>query len=268
MKSFLTVVKNPLLSKGLLIMKVTSFFLLVFALHVSGKGLGQDKLDFSFKRTEIGTILRSIEKQTHYRFLYNDQLRSVKQKVSLSVQDAGIRLVLDLLFDKTALTYQVMENDLIVVREDPAKAPVFKTITGRVTDENGVPLANVSINIKGAAGGATTNEKGLFTISASENDVLIFSYVGFEPQELKVGAANDVKIVMVSAKRDLENVVVIGYGTVRKRDLTGAVVSIKGDEIKKIAASNAMESLQGKVAGVDIVRTSGAAGANVAVTVR
>jgi len=268
MKSFLTVVKNPLLCKGLLIMKVTAFLLLVFALHASGNGFGQEKMDFTFKRTEIGTILRTIEKQTHYRFLYNDQLRSVKQKVSLSVQDAGIALVLARLFDKTALTWQSMENNLIVVREDPAKMPPFKTITGRVTDENNHPLANVSINIKGAAGGAVTNDQGLFTISASEGDVLVFSYVGFEPQELKIGASADIKIALVSVRRDLENVVVIGYGTVRKRDLTGSVVSIKGDEIQKVATSNLMESVQGKIAGVDIVRTSGGAGADVKVTIR
>lgn len=268
MKSFLTVVKNPLLRKGLLIMKVTSFFLLVFVLHVSGKGLGQEKIDCSFRQTEIRTILRSIEKQTHYRFLYNDQLSSIKQKVNLSVQDAGIALVLDRLFDRTALVWQLMENDLIVVREDPARLPPARTITGRVTDENGHPLANVSINIKGAPGGAVTNDQGLFTISASDNDVLVFSYVGYDAQEVKVGGASSLTIAMVSAKRDLENVVVIGYGTVRKKDLTGAVVSVKGDEIKKIAASNVMESVQGKIAGVDIVRTSGAAGANVNVTVR
>lgn len=268
MKSFLTVVKNPLLCKGLLIMKVTAFFLVVFALHASGKGFGQEKIDLTFRQTEIRTILRTIEKQTHYRFLYNDRLRSIKQKVSLSVQDAGIDLVLERLFDKTSLIWQLMENNLIVVREDPAKMPPVKTITGRVTDENGHPLANVSINIKGAAGGAVTNEQGLFTISASENDVLVFSYVGYEPQELKLGSATDLKIAMVSSKRDLENVVVIGYGTVRKRDLTGSVVSLKAEEIKKVAAANLMESVQGKIAGVDIVRTSGAAGANVAVTVR
>ncbi len=209
MKSFLTVVKNPLLSKGLLIMKVTSFFLLVFALHVAGEGLGQEKMDFTFKKTEIGTILRTIEKQSHYRFLYNDQLRSVKQKVSLSVQDADIRLLLDRLFEKTALTWQLMENDLIVVREDPEKAAPLRTITGRITDENGLPLAKVSVNVKGATGGVVSNDRGLFTINANENDILVFSYVGYEPQEFKVGGSTDLKIALVSIRRDLENVVVI-----------------------------------------------------------
>jgi TonB-dependent SusC/RagA subfamily outer membrane receptor len=108
----------------------------------------------------------------------------------------------------------------------------------------------------------------VFTITADDNDVLVFSYVGYEPQEIKVGEKTQFNLSLVSAASSLENIVVIGYGTVKKRDLTGAVVSLKGDEVKKVAAGNVMESVQGKVAGVDITRTSGGAGSNVNVTVR
>src|SRR4030095_9157242 len=133
---------------------------------------------------------------------------------------------------------------LIVVKEDDTKTGMFKDITGKITDDNGVPLAGVSIKIKGSSKGTTTNEKGEFVINADDNDVLVFSYVGFESQEIRVGTNAAINISLVSVKKDLENIVIIGYGQVKKRDLTGAVVSVKGDEVKKVPASNIMESVQ------------------------
>ncbi|HEY1202785.1 MAG TPA: SusC/RagA family TonB-linked outer membrane protein, partial [Niastella sp.] len=125
-----------------------------------------------------------------------------------------------------------------------------------------------TVSIKGKSKATTTNEQGVFNITADDEDVLVFSYVGYESQEIKVGDKTQISISLVSAASSLENIVVIGYGTVKKRDLTGAVVSLKGDEVKKVAAGNVMESVQGKVAGVDITRTSGGAGSNVNITVR
>ncbi len=268
MKSILAIAKTRLLSKLLLVMKLTTFFLLVLAMHVSARGVGQEKLTFKFKKTEIALILEHIEKQTNYRFLYNDQLTSVRRKITLSVEDASIQQALDLVFEKTELTYLFMENNLIVVKENREKFQLQKNITGKITDENGGVLIGVSINVKGTSRGTITNEKGEFAISAEDNNVLVFSYVGFESQEVKVGSNTNINISLLSVKRDLENVIVIGYGQVKKRDLTGAVISVKGDEVKKVPSGNIMESVQGKVSGVDIVRTSGAAGARPGITVR
>lgn len=267
MKSFLTVVKNPLLSKLLLVMKVTTFFLLAFALHVSAEGIGQVKLNLKFKRTEISGILTYIEKETDYRFLYNGQLRNVKRKVSLDVENVDIREALDKILLASGLVYQFMEKNLIVIRPDEKQVPP-KPVTGKITDENGAPLAGVSINIKGTTIGTVTNEKGEFTINAEDKDVLSFSYVGFEAQEFKVGGNETISIVLVSVKKDLDAVVVIGYGAVKKRDLTGSVISVKGDEMKKVPSGNVMESLQGKLPGADIVRSNGSASSGVTMTVR
>jgi len=268
MKSILWVAKIRLLSKLVLVMKLTTFFMLALALHVSARGVGQDKLTFAFKKTEIAVILEHIEKQTNYRFLYNDQLEDVRHKITLAVEDASIEQALDLVFDRTSLIYQFMENNLIVVKEDEGKSGRQKNISGKITDESGAPLVGVSIKVKGTSRGTTTNERGEFTINADDNDVLVLSYVGFESQEVRVGANAAINVSLVSVKKDLENIVIIGYGQVKKRDLTGAVVSVKGDEVKKVPAGNIMESVQGKVSGMDVVRTSGGAGAKPMVTVR
>lgn len=266
MKSFLTVVKNPLLSKALLIMKLT-ILLLVFAMHVAAHGIGQERLNLAFKRTEIANILTAIEKQTNYRFLYNDQLRDVRKKINLDVENVNLRQALDLVFHHTALTYQVMQNNLIVIKEDAGKM-VQKVVAGKITGEGGAPLSGVSVNVKGTSRGTASDEKGTYSIAVEETDILVFTYVGYEAQEIKVNNRTEINVSMTSTASSLENIVVIGYGTVKKKDLTGSVVSVKGDEVKKIPAANLMESLQGKVAGADIVRTSGGAGAQVMVTLR
>ncbi|HEV8282987.1 MAG TPA: TonB-dependent receptor [Chitinophagaceae bacterium] len=268
MKSILTIAKTRLLSKLILVMKLTTFFMLVLAMHVYARGDGQDKLTFAFKKTEIAVILGYIEKQTNYRFLYNDQLNDLRRKITLSVEDASIQQALDLVFQKTPLTYLFMENNLIVVKEDDEKLQMQKNITGKITDENGVPLAGVSIHVKGTFRGTVTNDKGEFTINIDDNEILVFSYIGYDAQEIKVGNNTSINISLITVKKDLENVVVIGYGQVKKRDLTGAVISVKGDEVKKVPAGNIMESVQGKLSGVDIARTSGGAGAKPMITVR
>ncbi|WP_207512497.1 TonB-dependent receptor [Longitalea luteola] len=267
MKSFRTGGKNPLLSNALLVMKITTFFLLVGVLQVSARGFGQDKLNLRYKNAEIAGILINIEKQTHYRFLYNNQLPAIRQKVTINLENVDIKQALDNLFSQTILTYRFMANGLIVINEGNNR-PDEKKVTGKITDPNGAPLSGVTVTIKGTTRATTTNEQGVFTISADDNDVLVFSYVGYESQEIKVGDKTNINLSLISAASSLENIVVIGYGTVKKRDLTGAVVSLKGDEVKKVPAGNVMESVQGKVAGVDITRTSGGAGSNVNITVR
>src|SRR5688572_2418769 len=268
MKSFRTGIKNPLLSNALLVMKITSFLLLVCVLQVSARGFGQDKLSLRYKNAEIAGILINIEKQTNYRFLYNNQLQGIRQKVTINLENVDIRQALDNLFSQTILTYRFMANGLIVINENAGQAGIEKKVTGKITDPNGAPLSGVTVTIKGTTKATSTNEEGVFTISADDNDVLVFSYVGYESQEIKVGDKTQFSLSLVSAASSLENIVVIGYGTVKKRDLTGAVVSLKGDEVKKVPAGNVMESVQGKVAGVDITRTSGGAGSMVNVTVR
>lgn len=266
MKSFLTVAQKPLPFKALLIMKFT-LLLLIAGLHVSAGGFGQEKLRLNFRKAEIASVLQAIEKQSNFRFLYNNQLNSIRQKVSLDLKDASIRQALDQLFSGTLLTYQFMDNKLIVVKEDHLKPPA-RDITGKVTDDSGAPLSGVSVNVKGSNRGTATNEKGQFTISADDADVLSFSYVGYEPQEVTVGNKTTVNIALVSVAKSLENIVVIGYGQVRKRDLTGSVLSVKSDDIRKTPAVNALESLQGKLAGADIMRTSGSASSGVSITIR
>jgi TonB-dependent starch-binding outer membrane protein SusC len=145
-------------------------------------------------------------------------------------------------------------------------------IKGKVIDKsNNAPLQGVTVTIAGQTSSTTlTDVSGNFAISAKgiTNPSLTFTYIGFKAITLPMGEGDAGVVALEPVNSSLTDVVVVGYGTVRKRDLTGSVVSVKSEEIKKVPAGNAMEALQGKIPGVDIVRTSGQSGARSNVTVR
>ncbi|MVT09480.1 SusC/RagA family TonB-linked outer membrane protein [Chitinophaga tropicalis] len=143
-------------------------------------------------------------------------------------------------------------------------------VTGKITGREGSPLPGVSVRVKGTPAGTSTNNEGSFTLSGvQENAVLVISSIGFDVMEVKVRRENPhLDITLNSSVKDLGESVVIAYGTVKKRDLTGAVVSIREADITATPVNNVMEALQGKVAGMDIMRPSGAVGSNVDVLLR
>ncbi|MGZ5218915.1 MAG: SusC/RagA family TonB-linked outer membrane protein, partial [Chitinophagaceae bacterium] len=267
MKCFQTVSKKPLQLKWLLIMKLTAFLTLFFTLNVSANGFGQDKISLRVKKTAIEGVLRSIEQQTNYRFLYNNNLDDIREKVTLNVKDAEIGDVLALLLEKTRLLYQVMDNNLIVIKEDP-NVPVDVVVRGKVTGEGGIPLAGASILEKGTTTGTTTNNDGNFSINVSNaNATLVISSVGYEEQEIALNGRTDVSVALVTSTKLIDQVVVIGYGTASRRDLTGSIVKISGKEVADKPNTNPIASLQGKVAGLSVVN-NGTPGARPDIRIR
>jgi len=266
------------------VMRFSFMILLVFLvsgqllLASSSKGQSLDKINV---RLEVGnetikSVIKKIEKQTNLRFAYKDNVLSPNARVTLSSLDKSVKDILDELFANRGIGYSQIDNNIILFNTTTAGPAASNngqietiTINGKVTDEKGEPLPGVSVRIKDTDIGVATNVSGDFTITVpNANTVLVFTFLGFRPLEQSVNGKTFLKVALVPLSKSLEEVIIVGYGAVKKRDLTGSVVSVKGDEITKVAASNPMEALQGKVSGVDIVRTSGAAGANVSVTVR
>lgn len=256
MKCFLTVCKKPLHSKVLLVMKLTLLLTVFFTLNVSADGFGQEKINLKVKRAEIGGVLRSIEKQTNYRFLYNNDLEDIREKVSLNVKEANISEVLGLLLQRTRLLYQVMDNNLIVIKEDP-NAPVIVpdvVIRGKITGEGGISLGGASVQVKGTTIGTTTDNDGNYSLTVQDaNITLVISSVGYESQEIPAGGRTEINVSLVTSTKVMEQVVVIGYGTASRRDLTGSIVKVSGKEVQDKPNTNPVASLQGKVAGLSVV---------------
>ncbi|MBS1669020.1 MAG: SusC/RagA family TonB-linked outer membrane protein [Bacteroidetes bacterium] len=234
-------------------MKLTFVMLLVGILQVSAKVSGQAKVSLNLNKTEIGKALKAIENQGEYRFLYNNNLKSIRQRISITADAADIKDVLDRMFTGTDLGYKILDNNLIVVLSNSLAVQDIK-ITGKITGENGEPLSGVSVGVKGTSIGTTTDNFGNYTLTVPEKGRLVISYIGYETQEIAVNSQSVINVKMVLSKAQAMNeVVVIGYGTASKRDLTGSIVKISGKEVADKPNTNPVASLQGKVAGVYIV---------------
>jgi len=256
MKKTLTIggVSPHAVKKALLVMKLTFLLVFVAALQVSANVNGQDKVSLKLDQVQISKALNSIEKQGTYRFLYNSRLNDISNKVSINVSESEIRDVLNRLFVGTELTYKMLDNNLIVVLAANLVKQDIK-VTGKVTGDAGDPLANVSISVKGTTRGTTTDNTGTFTLLVPEDGTLIISNIGYITQEVAVSSQSVINIKLARSNIQLDQVVVVGYGTQRKLDVTGSVAQIKGADIAKQASVNPISGLQGKVAGVQITNT-------------
>lgn len=147
----------------------------------------------------------------------------------------------------------------------PNQSVQFK---GRVLDTSGSPLIGVNVSIKGSAHGTITDFDGKFILNVKKGDVIVFSYVGFLSKEVKIGNERDIKVILKEDTEALEEVVVVGYGTSRKKDLTGSVASVKADDLNMITSASVNQMLQGKVAGMKVAQSSAQPGAGVSISIR
>lgn len=249
----------PSVLKIIRIMKLTCVFVLLTCLHVSAKTYSQDLITLKVQAVNIKNVLSAIERKTSYRFLYNEALVANKQKVSLDVINSQVTTVLDQIFTNSGIGYRVLDNKLIVLKSAPAGELVEVKevrVSGKIVGPDGQALPGVSVTIKGTQNGTTTDASGNFSLTVpDESAVLVFSFVGYTPQEITVGNKTTINVTLQSANLSLNEVVVIGYGTASKRDLTGSIVKISGQEVADKPNSNPIASLQGKVAGLSVVNS-------------
>lgn len=262
-----------LLIKCLIMTKMVIVLILFFSTqsfaHTYGQGISL-KLD----RVQLKKVLKSIEEQGDFRFVYKDQLLKGSQLVSIEVKNASLAEVLDKVLQHTNLSYRRLSNQLVVIVGDKATeaqlASTAISITGKVFNDKNEPLSGVSVLEKGTNNGVSTGTNGSFSIEVSSSKaVLVFSYVGFKNTEVAVSDAGRLQnLVLTPDVSTMNDVVVIGYGTARKSDLTGAVSVIKADKLLDKPVANVTQALQGKVAGVDVSINNNAPGAGAKVRVR
>ncbi len=242
------------LKKPLIIMKL-SLILIVFCSFHSFAGASAQTITLNAANKEIVKVLSAIEKQGDFRFVYNSGLKELKQKVSVSFNKAVIKDVLKELFAGTNLSYVELDNNLVAIRSNNV-ADIVITVTGKITNSNGEPVPGVSVRIKGSSTGTSSTNDGSYSITVPDGATLQFSSVGYENEEVVVGSRTTIDVVLRSATKLIEEVVVVGYGTQRKKDVTGAVASVRGADIAMQPVQTATQAIQGKVSGVQII-TSG-----------
>lgn len=240
--------------KPLIIMKLI-LILIVFCTFHSFAGANAQTITLSIDNKEIAKVLSAIEKQGDFRFVYNSELKDLKQKVSVSFKNALLKDVLQQLFMGTNLTYQQMDNNLVAIRTVDTKEVEINDlkITGKITNSSGEALQSVSVKIKGSGTGTSSGNDGTYSISAPTDATLIFSSIGYEVEEIAVNGRVIINVTLKSSVKLIEEVVVVGYGTSRRKDLTGAVASISGAELAKQPVLTATQAVQGKVAGVQVI---------------
>ncbi len=234
-------------------MKLAIFILLFTVFQVSASSTSGQNISLSMNNTDIKNVLKSIERDGSFRFLFNSDLKDIKKKVSVSIDNQSIVEVLATLFSETNLTYKLLNNNLVVVLSTNAAENKVIKITGRITGEKGEALAGASVLEKGTSKGVSTDNNGIFTLTVDNEATLVIKSLGYENLEVKVNGRSVIDVKLTVATKIMDEVVVIGYGSANKRDLTGSIVKIAGKEVADKPNSNPIASLQSKVAGLYVV---------------
>ncbi|TDB62335.1 TonB-dependent receptor [Arundinibacter roseus] len=249
----------------------------------SAQELLQKRLSLTIENQDVRQALSVIEKKTNVRFAYRPRLIPTDQKVTLVCTNEPLEVILNKITQPLSLTYEVVGQQIILSPKPTSSAvqelaprslpaPLDRTLTGKVTDETNAGLPGVSVVIKGTSRGTTTNANGEFTLTIPENTAttttLVFSFVGYSSREVVVGSQSNLAVSLSPESTALNEVVVVGYGTVKKSDLTGSVSQVKSDEINQFPTANALQSLTGRAAGVQVTQNSGAPGGAISVRIR
>jgi len=260
--------------KILLIMKISGVLLLIGFLQVSAAGLSQNsKINLELENAPLEEFIAAIEDQTDYRFVYlNENIRN--KRINVKARRTPVIKLMDRTFTEAGIDYRMVSDNLVVITpndEYSSNALQPRSITGTISDENGESLIGVTVMIKGTTIGSISDVEGKFTLSdVPEDAILVFSYVGMLTQEIPVGDQTTIDIVMETDFLGLEEVVVIGYGTQKKINLTGAVSIANKEEMENRPVSNVQQALQGLVPNLIIAPTmaGGEPGADFSMNIR
>jgi TonB-linked SusC/RagA family outer membrane protein len=244
-------------------MKFIALLLTVCLVNISASVYSQNtKLSLDVESRSIKDVLKLVESQSKFRFLYNEEFLGLDRPVSLNLKDCRVEDVLNKLFDKQDLTYKVFDNNLIVITPSGIILKQTAKVSGVVTDANtGDPLPGVNIVLEGTTLGTITDPDGKYSLDVSvTNPVLSFTFVGYNSERVEVGNRTSVNVIMVPDIKSLEEVVVVGYGTQKKVNLTGSVSSISSGELESRPITQSSQALAGLVTGVSVVQGSGRPG--------
>jgi TonB-dependent starch-binding outer membrane protein SusC len=228
------------------------------------------KLTLKMSDSKVIEVLDEIEEQSEFFFLFNQKLVDVERKVDVDVEEKSIDFILQNLFAGTDVNHMVIDRQIVLTtfKKDllPQQQPA---VSGKVTDSGGQPLPGVTVVVKSTTRGTVTNADGEYSLSGIPDDAtLVFSFVGMLTQEIEVGDQTKIDVRMEVDAIGIEEVVAIGYGVVKKSDLTGSVGTMKAKELAKQPVASVDQALQGRISGVQVTNTSGAPGSNMSIRIR
>ena len=257
-------------SQGMNLIKPVRWLLLILILAGPLNIRAQDKKTVTIRANQalITDVLEQVEKQTDYNFFYDNEVIDQNRKLDLVLENVSLETALSKICSDTHLSWQIQDRFIVLKKETPQQTKQPLIISGTVVDEQDVPLIGVTVLIKGTTTGTTTDLNGDFKMEVPDDGtVLVFRYVGMKEQEIPVKGQDKIRVMMIEEAIGLEEVVIIGYGTQKKKDLTGAVSVVNVSEMQKVKVQGVGEALQGQIPGISVV-TSGDPGTMAEVRIR
>lgn len=219
-------------------------------------------LSLNMQNVTVERVLNQIETETDYTFLYNKQMVDVTRKVSITVKNKPIKIVLASLFDGSGVSYSIEGKQIVLSKEEQkTRSQNSHRISGTVVDAVGEAIIGATVIVKGTSNGTATDINGEFKLTAPSGGTLSVSYIGYVPQELKIGNKTVFNITLNEDTKTLEEVVVVGFGKQKKESVIGAIQSVKSEDIK-LPTTNLSNTFAGRIAGIISVQKSGEPGAD------
>ncbi len=241
------------------------------------KSIDEIYMSLQVKNVTLNKAFDRISQQTGFSFAFNEEMVDLKERIDIDVTNSSLGDVLREISKSSNLRFRrVNDNIHVGVASEAETKPIEeilnyaqRSISGKVVSaEDGSELPGVSVTIKGTTSGTVTDIDGRYTLNVSEGSVLIFSFVGFATSEVMVANQSEINVTMNTDVQTLEELVVVGYGTVKKSDLTGSVASVKSKDINSFPTTNMIQALSGRAPGVQVLQTTGAPGAGLSVRIR
>ena len=254
-------------------MKLTFLFsVLIFTGAWANSFSQTTKLSLNLRNVTVQDLIQEIEDKTDFYFLYQDEVFEKGLRVTIIANNSSLDDVLNQFEEQASVTAEYAEHQIILKKKVNDKVILGqqqKTVTGIVTDQNGVTLPGVSIIVKGTTTGTVSDADGKFTLVVPANaQMLAFSFVGMKTQEVSLSGRTTFTVVMEEETVGIEEVVAVGYGMQKKSDITGSVSSVKGEELTQLPMQRVDQALQGRASGVLVLNTAGAPGAETTIRVR
>lgn len=248
----------------LFIMRMTFFLFIVcvFQAYATDSYAQKTQLSIHENKIELGELLNKIEKQSDFYFFYSNNKINKKQKVTVDVENKTIFEILDIVLADSDITYEVNDKAIILITESAVKKieQNKKQISGIITDTQKEPIIGANVIEKGTTNGTITDFDGKFSLDVSENTTLQITYIGYLSQEIKVSGQSSVNIILQEDTKSLEELIVVGYGTQKRSNVTTAVASVSEDDLKNRPVLNFGEALAGQMPGVQVQQVDGAPG--------
>lgn len=252
-------------------MKLTALSLML-SLSAFAANADAQQVSVTVSNAKVKTVLNSISDQTGLSLAYSAQVVDLNRKVSLNFVNTEVSEVLNAMFGNTAIGYEIKDGKIYLFRAAERTTALAnqqkKIITGTVVDPNGEAVIGANVLVKGTTNGTITDMDGKFSLEVPEGAMLLVSYIGYGDYETKVGNQSNLSITLKEDSKALDELVVVGYGTMKKKDLTGAVGAVKGDDLASRRTTQLSTALQGATSGVLVTRDNSAPGATASIKIR